>query len=92
MSPLMSPRATRGMAVLLGVVLLAGSALGALGSCGGDRAGAAQGGATVAPGVVPFLIDWRLLLQEPSARVPSVRAGSAHADRSHSRQRCRTVR
>ena len=27
MSPLMSPRATRGMAVLLGVVLLAGSAL-----------------------------------------------------------------
>ncbi|MEN9816565.1 MAG: hypothetical protein RLZ32_445, partial [Gemmatimonadota bacterium] len=46
MSPLMSPRATRGMAVLLGVVLLAGSALGALGSCGGDRGGAEQGGAT----------------------------------------------
>lgn len=45
MSPLMSPRATRGMAVLLGVVLLAGSALGALGSCGGDRGGAEQGGA-----------------------------------------------
>jgi glutamine cyclotransferase len=37
------------MAVMLGVVLLAGSALGALGSCGGDRAGAEQGGATATP-------------------------------------------
>lgn len=53
MSPIVSPRATRGIAALLGVVLLAGSALGALGSCGGDRGAGGQGGAPAGASAAP---------------------------------------